>query len=158
MRCLSSYVKQLINHSFRSDPSTTGGLPGHHVNESIRCVLAHEVRPNEKCLNPQTQGNKGKSLLSSWCCFLLNAEWSVGGQISFSSLIPTPSHFLTCWLSLLEQFPIQFLWQRWERDVMNWAWSCLLYKLLMFPHRPLLLCNQQISITHTTFHLYVLTG
>lgn len=36
--------------------------------------------------------------------------------------------------------------------LMNWAWSCLLHKLLVFPHSlahsPPLLCNQQISITH----------
>lgn len=47
---LSNHVRRLINHSCRSDLNTTGWLPGHHINESICCVLTHEIRPNEMCL------------------------------------------------------------------------------------------------------------
>lgn len=56
--CLSSCVNHLINHSCISDLNTTGGLPGHHVNESIRCVLTHEIRPNEMCLNLKHKATK----------------------------------------------------------------------------------------------------
>lgn len=57
-------------------------------------------------------GQQRKSLLSFWCSFLLNAEWAVGGQISFSSWWFFPPHFLKRWLSLLELFSNRFLSQR----------------------------------------------
>lgn len=129
--CLWSYVKQLINHSCRSDPNTTGRLPGHHVNESICCVLTHEIRPNENASTSNT-GQQRKSLLSFWCWFVFNAEWAVGGQIFFSSLRFFPP------------FPNALII---SAGVMNWAWSCLFCKLLVFPHRLLLLCNL-LSIAH----------
>lgn len=87
---LSSYAKQLINHSCRSDPNATGGLPGHHVNESIRCVLTHEIRPNEKSLNLNHRATKEITIVIPMPP--RNAEWSIEEQIffffSFFSSVP----------------------------------------------------------------------
>lgn len=110
--CLSSCVNHLINHSCRSDLNTIGGLPGHHVNESIRCVLTHEIRPNEMCLDLKHKATK--EILKTH--FLFFPDFSP--PFSFALSISAGDTFrLFC-----------------DTDVMNWVWIWLLYKLLMFPH------------------------
>lgn len=66
MGCVSGkldFETHQINHSCRSDPNITGGLPGHHINELIHCVLTHEMRPNEKCFSLNHGATRGMTFV-----------------------------------------------------------------------------------------------
>lgn len=98
-----------------------------------------------------------------------SASASITGQQGEWLLSSRYRPFPECWLVYRKTNPFFFLWFfsifkcadylcrsyfqiRSVVKLMNWAWSCLLHKLLVFPHSlahsPPLLCNQQISITH----------
>lgn len=127
------------------DPNITGGLPGHHINESIHCVLTHEMRPNEKCFSLNHGATRGMTFVIPIQAF----SWMLIG------LQEDKSFFFLWFFSIFKcaDYLCRSYFQiRSVVKLMNWAWSCLLHKLLVFPHSlahsPPLLCNQQISITH----------
>lgn len=106
MGCVSvklDFETHQINHSCRSDPNITGGLPGHHINESIHCVLTREMRPNEKCFSLNHGATRGVTFVIPMQAF----SWMLIGlqeDKSFFFFLVIFLHFQMCWLSLPELF------------------------------------------------------